>query len=47
MEFLGQLKTLHNNYTATHEIGNDQSIFILEKIKETRLKFSHGSVTVL
>ena len=31
-------------------MGNDQSMFvltILEKIKETRLKFSQGSVTVL
>ena len=31
-------------------MGNDQSMFvlmILEKTKETRLKFSQGSVTVL
>ena len=32
------------------DAGNDQSMFVLtplEKIKETRLKFSQGSVTVL
>ena len=32
------------------DASNDQSMFvltILEKIKETRLKFSQGSVTVL
>ena len=32
------------------DAGNDQSMFVLtslEKIKQTRLKFSQGSVTVL
>ena len=43
MEFVGQLKKLSNN-------NNVESMFILtilEKIKETGLKFSQGSVTVL
>ena len=50
IEFVGQLKKLDNNYNATDEVGNDQSMFrltILEKIKETTLKFSQGKVTVL
>ena len=49
IEFVGQLKKLGANYNATNA-GNDQSMFILrilEKIKETRLKFSQLSVTVL
>ena len=48
-EFVGQLKKLADDDNAT-AAGNDQSMFILtilEKIKETRLKFSQGSVTVL
>ena len=49
IEFVGQLKKLDADDNAT-DVGNDQSMFvltILEKIKETRLKFSGGSVTVL
>ena len=44
IEFVGQLKNPDN------EIVANESMFvltILEKIKETRLKFSQGSVTVL
>ena len=44
MEFVGQLKNPDNG------IATNESMFmlrILEKIKETRLKFSQGSVTVL
>ena len=43
-KFAGQLKNLDNAVVA------NESMFvltILEKIKETRLKFSQGSVTVL
>ena len=43
------IKKLDDNYNAT-DAGNDQYMFvstILEKIKETKLKFSRGSVTVL
>ena len=42
MEFIGQFKKLDIN-DNTADTGNDQSMFvltILEKIKETRLKFS-------
>ena len=49
IEFDGQLKKLEDHGNAK-ESGNDQSTFvlkILEKIKETRLKFSQGSITVL
>ena len=49
IEFVEQLKKLDDNYNAT-DAGNDQSMFlltILEKIKETRLKFSQGGLTVL
>ena len=49
IEFVGQLKKLDRDGNAT-DAGNDQSMFILtisEKIKETRLKFSQVSVTVL
>ena len=45
IEFVGQLKNLDRINT-----NRTQSMFvltILEKIKETRLKFSQGSVTVL
>ena len=50
IELVGQLKKLNANDNATNEAGNDQSMFILtilEKNKETRLKFSQGSVIVL
>ena len=49
IEFFGLLKKLDTNCNATHA-GNDQSMFvliILAKIKETRLKFSQRSATVL
>ena len=49
IEFVEQLKKLDDNYNAT-DAGNDQSMFlltILENIKETRLKFSQGGLTVL
>ena len=49
IEFIGQLKKLTNNGNAT-DAGKDQFMFvltILEKIKETALKFSQRSVTVL
>ena len=53
MEFVGQLKkktkNLNDNKNATDH-GNDQSMLVLtvkKKIKETRLKFSQGSVAVL
>ena len=45
IEFVGKLKKLDAYGNAT-DAGNDQSMFvltILEKIKETRLKFSHKS----
>ena len=48
-EFVGQLKQLDADDHAV-DIGNDQFMFVLtifKKIKETRLKFSPGSVTVL
>ena len=47
-EFVGQLKKLDGDGNASNA-GNDQSMFILmilEKIKETRLKFPQGSATV-
>ena len=46
---MGQLKKLDGDGNAS-DAGNNQSMFILiilEKIKETRLKLSQGSVTVL
>ena len=46
---VGQWKKLDDDVNTIDE-GNDQSMFILtvsEKIKETRLKFSQGSVIVL
>ena len=49
IEFIGQLQNLDANCNAT-DAGNDQSMFvvtIVEKIKETRLKFSQGRITVL
>ena len=49
IEFLGQLKKLGDDGNATDE-GSDQYmsiLTILEKIKEMRLKFFQGSVTVL
>ena len=42
-------KKLDDNDNAIDD-GNDQSMFvltILEKIKETRLKFSPGNITIL
>ena len=50
IEFVGKLKKLDAEDNATDAGDNDQSMFvliILEKINETRLKFSQGSVTVL
>ena len=49
IEFIGQLKKLDDYGNATNA-GDDQSMFvlaILEKNKETWLKFSKVSVTVL
>ena len=49
IEFAGQLKRLDNDDNAT-DSGADQSFLvetILEKIKETGLRFSQESVTVL
>ena len=49
IELVGQLKELGDEGNAT-DASNDQYMFLLtisEKIKETRLKFSQGSVTVL
>ena len=48
-EFFGQLKKLSDNGNAT-DSGNDESMIfltILQKIKETRLKFPQRSVTIL
>ena len=47
--FVGQLQKLDDKGNATDTVA-DQTIFILtiiEKIQETRLKFSQGNVTVL
>ena len=47
MKFVGQLKNVNDNYNVVNADGK-QNMFvlrILEKIKETRLKFSQGSVT--
>ena len=49
IEFVGQLGKLDANYNAK-DAGNDQSMFVLTilgKIKESKLKFSQGSVIVL
>ena len=49
IEFVGQLRKLDGEGYAT-DAGNDQSMFaltILEKNKETILKFSQRNVTVL
>ena len=43
IEFSGQLKKLNNDDNAKSMLV----LTILEKIKETRLKFSQASVTVL
>ena len=48
-EFVGQLNKIDDNDDAV-KADVRQSMFllpILERIKETRLKFSQGSVTVL
>ena len=50
IEFIGQLKKLNAYDNATDAENDDQPMFVLtvlEKIKEMRLKFSQGSVTVL
>ena len=49
IQFIGQLKRLDNNRNATDADVDQSMLFvkILEKINETRLKFSQGSVTVL
>ena len=44
IEFVGQLKNPDNEIVANEFIC---VLTILEKIKETRLKFSQGSATVL
>ena len=49
MEFVEQLKKLDDNDNARNA-SNDQSLAvlpILEKIKETRLKFYQWSLTIL
>ena len=49
IEFVGKLKKLNDDFNAS-DLGNDESIFVLTiliKFKETRLKFSQRSVTVL
>ena len=48
-EFIGQLKKLDSNDSATDvgEVTQSMFVLILEKIKETQLKFSQGSVTAL
>ena len=50
IEFTRQLKKLDANYNAKDVAGNDQSRFIstiLEKIEETRLRFSQENAAVL
>ena len=50
IEFVGQLKKLDANDNAANAGDNNQAMFvltILEKNKDTRLKFFQGSVTVL
>ena len=50
IKFVGQLKKLDANDNPTDAGNNHQSMFvltILEKMIETKLKFSEGSVTVL
>ena len=49
IEFVEKFKKLHTNDSAT-DARSDESMFvllILEKVKETRLKLSQESVTVL
>ena len=49
IEFVGKLKRRNDDVNATDTTGNDQPMFILTnlaKIKEKRLKFSQGSLTV-
>ena len=49
IQLAGQFKKLGDDGNAA-DAGNDQSMYVwttLEKIKETRLNFSQGSVTVL
>ena len=50
IEFVEQLNKLYDNYNVVDVVVNNQFMFvltILEKIKERRLRFSQGSVTVL
>ena len=50
IEFVRQLKNLDAEDNATDAVNNNKYMFVLavlEKIKETRLKFSQGSITVL
>ena len=49
IEFLRQLKKLEDNGNVTDTVANQNlfALMILEKIKETRLKFSQGSVIAL
>ena len=47
--FVGQLKKLKDNGNAI-DAGGNQSMFLLtflEKIRDTRIQFPEGSVTVL
>ena len=49
IEFVEQLRTLNNNGDAT-DVGTHQNMFaltVLEKIKETQLKFSQERVMVM
>ena len=48
-EFVGQLNNLDDDNNAA-DVGDNQSMSVLitlEKIKQTRIKFSHESLTVL
>ena len=48
-EFVGQLNNLDDDNNAA-DVGDNHSmsvLIILEKIKQTRIKFSHESLTVL
>ena len=48
-EFVGQLNNLDDDNNVA-DVGDNQSmsvLIILEKIKQTRIKFSHESLTVL
>ena len=47
VESVGQLKNVDNDYNAIYADGAQSMFTVLEKIKETRLTFSQGTVTVL